>query len=196
MSATRQNLQARDIRHIIFLTFDGGPVKAIPFADGAINILSQPRKKGDFINLAKRLYLPSVGTVGKIKERLQIYPSSLKSRYILDNIKADKIHFWSLKDSHPLKVRCAPTMNWYMLRGRTSKWLSLFKWKRMASGWEGQTCKKSNSMGIHGKRTTACVCMWDAFSCHIVRKISLEEVQLKDEPCMLTSFGSQINPLW
>ena len=93
MSATRQNLQARDIHHIIFLTFDGGPVKAIPFADGAINILSQLRKKGDFINLAKRLYLPSVGTVGEIKERLQIYPSSLKSRYILDNIKADKIHF-------------------------------------------------------------------------------------------------------
>ena len=77
------------------------------------------------------------GTVGEIKERLKIYSSSLKSRFILDNIKADKIHFRSLKDSHPLKVRCAPTMNWYMLRGRTSKWLSLFKWKRMVSGWEG-----------------------------------------------------------
>ena len=33
------------------------------------------------------------GTVGEIKERLKIYSSSLKSRFILDNIKADKIHF-------------------------------------------------------------------------------------------------------
>ena len=131
ISAIRQNLQARDIHcadGIIFLTFDGGPIKAIPFADGAINILSQPRTKDDFIHLVNLLYLPSVGTVGEIKERLKIYPSSLKSRYILDKIKADEIHFWNLKDSHPLKVRRAPTMNWYTLRGRTSKWLSLFKW--------------------------------------------------------------------
>ena len=81
------------------------------FADGAINILSQPRKKYDFINLANRLYLPFVGTVGEIKERPKIYSSSLKSRYTPDNIKFDEIRFWNLKDSHPLKVCCAPTMN-------------------------------------------------------------------------------------
>ena len=138
--AIRQNPQAREIHSAdgnIFLTFDGGPIKAIPFADGAINILSQPRKEDGFIHLVNQLHLPFVGTIGEIKERLKIYSSSLKSRYFLDNIKADEIHFWNLKDSHPLKVRWAPTMNWYMLRGRTSKWLSLFKWKRMASGWEG-----------------------------------------------------------
>ena len=56
--------------------------------------------------------------------------------------------------------------------------------------------KKSRSMSIHDKRSTACFCMWDAFSSHCegIRKISLEVVQLKDEPCMLTSFGSQMNP--
>ena len=43
ISAIRQNLSARDIHcaaEIIFLTSDGEPIKAIPFADGAINILS------------------------------------------------------------------------------------------------------------------------------------------------------------
>ena len=57
---------------MIFLTSDDGPIKAIPFADRAINILSQPSKKDDFINLVNRLYLPSVGTVGETKERLKI----------------------------------------------------------------------------------------------------------------------------
>ena len=59
---------------IIFLTSDNGPIKVIQFADWAINILPQPWKKDNFIKLTNWLHLPSVGTVGEIKERLKIHP--------------------------------------------------------------------------------------------------------------------------
>ena len=54
--------------------------------------LSQ-QKKYDFINLANRLHLLFVGIVREVKERLKICSSSLKSGDILDNIKANVIHF-------------------------------------------------------------------------------------------------------
>ena len=93
---------------MIFLTSDDGPIKAIPFADRAINILSQARKKDDFINLVNRLYLPSVGTVGETNERLKIYFSSLKSSCTLDKIKADEIHFWNFERQPSFKsIQCA-----------------------------------------------------------------------------------------
>ena len=79
---------------IVFLTSDGGPIKAIPFADGAINILSKPRKKDDFINLANRLQLISTGTVAELKERLNRYSLSPKSTYHQNNIKLHEVHFW------------------------------------------------------------------------------------------------------
>lgn len=66
---------------IILLSSGAGPIKAIPYADGAINILSKPTEKVGFINLANRLPLPSKGTVAEIKERLKHYSVSLKSRY-------------------------------------------------------------------------------------------------------------------
>lgn len=50
------NRLKRDIHCVdrnIFLTSDGGSIKAISFADWAINFLSKPKmQKNDFINLA------------------------------------------------------------------------------------------------------------------------------------------------
>ena len=106
---------------MIFLTSDDGPIKAFPFADRAINILSQPRKKDDFINLVNRLYLPSVGTVGETKERLKIYFSSLKSSYTLDKIKADEIHFWNFERQPSFKsIQCANDELIYLEKGHPS----------------------------------------------------------------------------
>ena len=79
-----KNLRASNIDGadgIIFLTSDGGPIKAISFADGAINILPKPRKKDDFISLANRLQLPTSGNVAELKERLNRYSVSFKARY-------------------------------------------------------------------------------------------------------------------
>ena len=84
ITVIRKNLKARDVHcadGIVFVTSDGGPMKAIPFADGAINISSKPKKKHDFINLTNRLQLTSTGTVTEIKERLNRYFLSLKSTY-------------------------------------------------------------------------------------------------------------------
>ena len=83
ITAIGKKLKARDIHKyadgIIFLTSDSGPIKAIPFADWAINILSKPKmKKDDFINLANQFQLSSTGTVAQIKERLNLYSSSLR----------------------------------------------------------------------------------------------------------------------
>ena len=71
ITAIGKQLKARDIHcadGIIFLTSDGGPIKAIPFTDGAINILTKPKKKDDFVNLANQLKLTPTGTVAELKE--------------------------------------------------------------------------------------------------------------------------------
>ena len=95
ITAIGKKLKVRDIHsanRIIFLTSDGGPI--IPFADRAINIFSKPKmKKDDFINLANQFKLSCTGTVAQIKERLNLYSSSLRSKYRQNNVKLDVIHF-------------------------------------------------------------------------------------------------------
>ena len=76
ITAIGKKLKVRDIHsadRIIFLTSDGGPIVAIPFADWAINIFSKPKmKKDDFISLANQFKLSFTGTVAQIKERLNL----------------------------------------------------------------------------------------------------------------------------
>ena len=51
-------------------------------------------KKDDFINLANQFQLTSTGTVVQIKERLNLYSSSQRSKYRQNDVKLDEIHFW------------------------------------------------------------------------------------------------------
>ena len=100
ITAIGKQLKARDIHcadGIIFLTSDGGPIKAISFADGAINILTKPKKKDDFVNLANQLKLMPTGTVAELKERLNRYSLTLKSKYDQNNVKNDEVHFWNFE---------------------------------------------------------------------------------------------------
>ena len=100
ITAIGKQLKARDLHCadvIIFLTSDGGPIKAIPFADGAINILTKPKKKDDFVNLANKLKLTPTGTVAELKERLNRYSLTLKSKYNQNNVKNDEVHFWNFE---------------------------------------------------------------------------------------------------
>ena len=71
-------------------------MKAILFADWAINIFSKPKvKKDDFIHLANQLQLSSSGTVVQIKKRLNLYSSSLRFKYKHNAVQPDEIHFWA-----------------------------------------------------------------------------------------------------
>ncbi|KAJ7383334.1 hypothetical protein OS493_028882 [Desmophyllum pertusum] len=204
ITAIGKNLKTRDIHcadGIIFLTSDGGPIKAIPFADGAIDILSKPRKKDDFINLANRLQLPSTGTVAVIKERLKHYSTSLKSRYNQKNIKLDEVHFWnSERQPHFEAMLCADDELIYAARNDVQVIVS-FQVEKDGVGLRGVNLQEIVKYGHSWRKIfSMCLCEGNIFLSHCegISKVSLETVectvvvQLKDQPCILTSFGSQI----
>ncbi|KXJ08282.1 hypothetical protein AC249_AIPGENE22231 [Exaiptasia diaphana] len=97
-----RNLPSTDIHcadGVIYLTsYAGGPIKAIPFHEKAINILSSLKKKDDLINAANLVRVSSSGTVAEIKERLNRYTMSLKASYERNGIQADEVHFWDIEE--------------------------------------------------------------------------------------------------
>ena len=98
IKAIGRNLTARAIHccdGIIFLSSENGPTKVIQFTEGAIDILSKAKRKGDLIKVARQLNLSTEGIVQELKNRLQRYHTSLKAKYEQKNIQLDEVHFWN-----------------------------------------------------------------------------------------------------
>ena len=98
IKAIGRNLTARAIHcgdGIIFLSSESGPIKVIQFTEGAIDILSKAKRKGDLIKVARQLKQSTEGTVQELKNRLQRYHTSLKAKYEQKNIQLDEVHFWN-----------------------------------------------------------------------------------------------------
>lgn len=204
ISAIGKNLTAKAIHSsggIIFLTSDGGPIKAIPFAEGAIDIMSKLKKKDDFINLARRLKLSSVGTVKELKDRLKRYSTSLKSRYEQNNIQPDEVHFWNF-DTQPSfeSMVCVDEDLIYAARDDSQVIVS-FQVEKDGVGLRGinmqevikyrNTWRKVYSMCLSGRSIFLS-------HCEGISKVSLETdesvniVQLINQPCMMTTFSSEV----
>lgn len=118
-----RNLTARVIHcsdGIIFLSLETGPIKVIQFAEGAIDILSKAKRKGDLIKVARQLKLSTAGIIQELKDRLQRYHTSLKANYEQKNILPDEIHFWNAQ-TQPLNLCCAMTKMSFMLQEMTPK---------------------------------------------------------------------------
>ena len=201
ITAIGKKLKARDIHSadgIIFLTSDGGPIKAIPFADWAINILSKLKmKKDDFINLANQFHLSSTGTVAQIKERLNLYSSSLRSKYR----QLDEIHFWDSERQPSFETMvCADTELIYAARKDLQEIVS-FQVQKDGVGLRGVNMQEIIKYGHPWQKIfSMCLCKGNLFLSHCkgISKVSLQTaecntvVPLSDEPCMLTRFGSEI----
>ena len=205
ITAIGKKLKARDIHStdgIIFLTSDGGPILAIPFADWAINLLSRPKmKKDDFINLANQFQLSCTGTVAQIKERLNLYSSSLRSKYRQNNVKLDVIYFWDFQRQPSFETMvCADAELIYAARKDVQNIVS-FQVQKDGVGLRGVNMQEIIKYGHSWQKIfSMCLCKGNLFLSHCegISKVSLQTaecntvVQLNDEQCMLTRFGSEI----
>ena len=123
-------------------------------------------------------------TVREIKERLKIYSSSPKSTDILNNIKANEIERQPSFES----MLCADDELIYAARKDIQVIVS-FQVEKDGVGQRGvnmqeimkygHSWQKIYSMFLH----MGCIFL---SHCEGIRKCSLEVVQVKDEPCMLT----------
>ena len=198
-----KNLKARDIHcadGIVFLTSDGGPIKVVPFADGAINILSKLRKKDDFIILANRLQLKSTGTVAEIKERLNRYSSSLKSTYH-QNVNLDEVHFWDLERQPSFEAMLCTDDELIYAPRKDVQVIVSFQVEKDGVGLRGVNLQEIVEYEHSWRKIySMCLCEGNIFLSHCegISKVSLERdecttvVKLNDQPCMLTTFGSEI----
>ena len=205
ITAIGKKLKARDIRGadgIIFLTSEGGPIKAIPFADWAINILSKPKmKKDDFINLANQFQVSSTGTVAQIKERLNLYSSSLRSKYRQNNVKLDEIHIWDSERQPSFETMvCTDAELIYAARKDVQEIVS-FQVQKDGISLKGVNMQEIIKYGHSWQKIfSMCLCKGELFLSHCegISKVSLQTaecntlVQVNNEPCMLTRFGSEI----
>ena len=183
ITAIGKKLKARDIHSadgIIFLTSDGGPIIAIPFADWAINILSKPKmKKDDFINLANQFQLSSTGTVAQIKERLNLYSSSLRAEYRQNNVKRDEIHFWDSERQPSFETMvCADAELIYAARKDVQEIVS-FQVQKDGVGLRGVNMQEIIKYGHSWQRIfSMCLCKGNLFLSHCegISKTSFQTV--------------------
>ena len=156
--------------------------------------------------------MQSTGTVAEITSRIQAYSNSLTEKYSQNNVKGDQIHFWDCEEQPSFEaVVCED--NELMYRPECSKKpLMSFQVEKDGAGLKG-----ANQQVIVQYSPGLCkinsVCLWQQ---HIyfavsrsVSKISLESgecrllVELVDEPCVQTRFGSDVlftnqkmSPVW
>ena len=195
ITAIGKKLKARDIHSadgIIFLTSDGGLIKAIPFADWAINILSKPKmKKDDFINLANQFQLSSTGTVAQIKERLNLYSSSLRSKYRQNNVKLDEIHFWDSERQPSFETMVCPDAELIYAARKDVQEIVSFQVQNDGVGLRGVHMQEIIKYGHSWQKIfSMCLCKGNHFLSHCegISKVSLQTaecntvVQLNYEP--------------
>ena len=204
IKAIGRNLTARAIHcgdGIIFLSSESGPIKVIQFTEGAIDILSKAKRKGDLIKVARQLKRSTEGTVQELKNRLQRYHTSLKAKYEQKNIQLDEVHFWNSQTQPSFEsMFCHDEDVIYAARNDT-KVIASFQVEKDGVGLRGVNLQEFMKYGnLWRKIYSMCLCEGNIFLSHCegISKVSLESaestniLQMTNHPCFLTALGSEV----
>ena len=205
ITALAKNLKAKEVHSadgMFFLASDSGPIKAIEFDEGSIYMIPPKKKtKDDLVELAMKLSVCNSGTVAEIKSRLKRYSETVNDQYLVHDVRKDEVHFWDRETQPSFEAMvCADGYFIYAAEVIEKSIVSL-QIQKDGVGLKGTnlqvifpyetTWRKVNSMSITNGNLFISHCQG-------ISKIDLETCQsrlvlaLDDQPCVLTSFGTEI----
>ena len=200
-----KNLKVKQIHcsdGIIYLTSDKGPIRAIEFSEGTINMISKEKKrKDDLVNLARKLKVSPVGTVAEISSRLKKYFESVKNQYQGKSARSDEINFWDKEIQPSFEAMVCVASDLIYAAEVTNKSIVSIEVERDGVGLKGNNLQRIVSYGnTWGKVYSMCLSNRNLFVSHVqgISMINMETsecqlaVKLDDEPCVLTRFSTDV----
>ena len=200
-----RNLKVKQIHcsdGIIYLTFDRGPIKAIEFSEGTINMISKEKKrKDDLVNLARKLNVSPVGTVAEISSRLKKYFESVKKQYQGKSARSDEINFWDKEIQPSFEAMVCVANDLIYAAEVTNKSIVSIEVERDGVGLKGNNLQRIVSYGnTWGKVYSMCLSNRNLFVLQVqgISMINMETskcklaMKLDDEPCVLTRFSTDV----
>ena len=167
-----KNLKVKQIHcsdGIIYITSDKGPIRAIEFSEGTINMISKEKKrKHDLVNLARKLKVSPVGTVAEISSRLKKYIESVKNQYQGKSARSDEINFWDKEIQPSFEAMVCVASDLIYAAEVTNKSIVSIEVERDGVGLKGNNLQRIFSYGnTWGKVYSMCLSNRSLFVSHV-----------------------------
>ena len=200
-----KNLKAKEIHcsdGVIFLTSNSGPIKVIEFTEGSIYmIVKEKKKKDDLVNLATKLNVSPIGTVAEITARLKQYSVTVKHQYLTHDVRNDEIHLWDRETQPSFEAMVCADCDLIYAAEVIEKSIISLQIEKDGVGLKGTNLREIIPYGTTWRKVNSmCLSNGNLFISHAqgISTINLEicecrlVVELDDQPCVLTRFGTDV----